>query len=128
MARSGRPRKEINKQQFESLCALQCTLPEIASFFSCSEDTIGRWCQREYGTTFAVAFNKYSAQGKISLRRNQMKLSERSATMAIWLGKQMLGQEDKMTITTVDDKALDELEQLVIFDEDNETEGNKDPD
>lgn len=128
MARTGRPRKEINKQQFEGLCALQCTEVEIASFFSCSVDTIGRWCEREYGMTFAETFNKYSAKGKISLRRSQMKLAERSATMAIWLGKQMLGQEDKMTITTVDDKALDELEQLVILDEDNETEGNKDPD
>ena len=43
---------------------------------------------------FAEAFKKHSAQGKISLRRNQLKLSEKSAAMAIWLGKQMLNQKD----------------------------------
>ena len=31
-----RPSKEINKEQFESLCNLQCTLDEIAGFFKCS--------------------------------------------------------------------------------------------
>ena len=29
---------------------------------------------------------------KIRLRRNQLMLSEKSAAMAIWLGKQILGQ------------------------------------
>ncbi len=32
---------------------------------------------------------------KIKLRRNQLALSERSAAMAIFLGKQYLGQKDK---------------------------------
>ena len=31
---------------------------------------------------------------KIKLRRNQLKLSEKSASMAIWLGKQMLDQKE----------------------------------
>lgn len=28
-----RPRKEIDQNQFENLCGLQCTLEEICSFF-----------------------------------------------------------------------------------------------
>lgn len=45
---------------------------------------------------------------KIKLRRNQLKLSEKSAAMAIWLGKQYLGQcemieyEDKEAIERLD--------------------------
>ena len=130
MAKIGRPRKEIDKVQFENLCGLQCTEVEIASFFSCSVDTVERWCKREYDKSFAEVFKKYAAIGKISLRRNQMKLSERSASMAIWLGKQMLGQEDKMTIQTIDESSLDELETLVLMNDDemDESGSNKDSD
>lgn len=90
----GRPLKEIDKQQFEKLCGLQCTLVEIAGFFDCSEDTIERWCVRNYKMKFAEVYKTHSQQGKIALRRYQMKLAERSAAMAIFLGKQLLSQRD----------------------------------
>lgn len=90
----GRPKKEIDKAQFEKLCAMMCTSEEIAGFFDCSVDTIERWCKREYKMPFAEVFKKYSAHGKISLRRNQFRLSEKYPAMAIWLGKQYLGQRD----------------------------------
>lgn len=91
----GRPRIEINKEQFENLCGLQCTLVEIAFFFRCSEDTIERWCKRTYGINFAEIYKKNASRGLISLRRAQFRLAEKSATMAIWLGKQYLGQKDR---------------------------------
>lgn len=90
----GRPLKEIDKQQFEKLCGLQCTLVEIAGFFDCSEDTIERWCVRNYKMKFAEVYKTHSQQGKIALRRYQMKLAEKSAAMAIFLGKQYLDQRD----------------------------------
>lgn len=94
MARTGRPKVNIDKEQFEKLCGLQCTEEEIADFFKCSIDTVLRWCKDTYNMTFADAYKKHSSAGKISLRRNQFALSKKSATMAIWLGKQMLGQKD----------------------------------
>lgn len=94
MARTGRPTIKIDKDNFEKLCGLQCTLVEIAGFFNCSEDTIQRWCRRTYKMTFAETYKTHSQQGKIALRRYQMKLAERSAAMAIFLGKQLLGQRD----------------------------------
>ena len=99
---AGRPRKEIDHEQFEKLCGLQCTLDEIAGWFNCSPDTIERWCKRQYMTTFAEAFKKFSASGKISLRRFQFKLAERSAAMAIFLGKQYLGQRDVVDVEQTD--------------------------
>lgn len=90
----GRPPLELNKEQFEKLCGLQCTIAEIAGFFYCDDDTVQAWCKRTYGEHFSVIFKKYSERGKISLRRSQFKLAEKSAAMAIWLGKQMLGQRD----------------------------------
>lgn len=91
---NGRPRIEVDKKQFETACAIQCTEVEIAALFDCSVATIERWCEREYGTTFEDIYKQKCNKGKISLRRNQFKLSETNATMAIWLGKQWLGQRD----------------------------------
>lgn len=90
----GRPRIQLDKEEFESLCELQCTREEIAGFFKCSEDTVERWCVREYSENFAAVFAKKRVGGKISLRRTQFRLAEKSAAMAIWLGKQYLGQHD----------------------------------
>lgn len=90
----GRPRKEISKESFEQLCKLQCTEKEICGFFGICEDTLNSWCKRTYKLTFSETYKIYSVDGKISLRRYQMKLAEKSAAMAIFLGKNMLGQSD----------------------------------
>ena len=66
---TGRPKKEIDKKIFENLCGLQCTL-------------------------FAEVYKKHSAKGKTSLRRIQFKLAEKSAAMAIFLGRNYLGQKN----------------------------------
>lgn len=95
-----RPTIEIKEEHFENLCNLQCTLDEIAGFFKCSSDTIERWCKRTYGDGFADVYKKYSQNGKISLRRYQYKLAEKHPAMAIFLGKQWLGQTDKVEQTT----------------------------
>lgn len=92
----GRPAILIDKNQFESLCNLQCTLEEIAGFFKCCDDTINNWCKSTYGDNFSVVFKRYSQNGKISLRRHQFRLAEKNPSMAIFLGKQWLGQSDKM--------------------------------
>jgi len=107
-----RPRIEIDASQFEKLCSIQCTLNEIAGFFNCSSDTIERWCKREYKESFADTYKKYSAGGKISLRRYQFKMAEHNAAMAIWLGKQYLGQTEKqeVMIATQDDETVSEME------------------
>ena len=113
-----RPRIEIDEKNFKQLCALQCTLSEIASFFDCNESTIERWCKRELKMDFADAFKKYSAGGKMSLRRWQFKMAEHNCAMAIFLGKNWLGQSDKIeqTITEVED--LTSLAEMLKDDKD----------
>lgn len=107
-----RPRIEIDEDNFKKLCGLQCTLDEISSFFDCSPDTIERWCKRELKTLFAEAFKKFSASGKISLRRWQFRMAETNCTMAIWLGKQYLGQTDKQEVAVAvnNDDTIKEME------------------
>ena len=109
---TGRPRKEIDNKIFENLCGLQCTLEEIAGVFDCSVDTIERWCKREYGETFAETYKKHSAKGKMSLRRTQFKLAEKSAAMAIFLGKNYLGQKDNIIET--DEQTLQAVGEALV--------------
>jgi len=107
---TGRPRKEIDQKQFESLCGLQCTLLEICGFFDITDKTLDSWCKRTYGNkSFSEVFRQKRGTGKISLRRTQFRLAENSAAMAIFLGKQYLGQRDVVDIV--------EKEKVIIVDD-----------
>lgn len=107
-----RPKIEIDKEQFKKLCAIQCTLGEIASWFKCSEDTIERWCKREFGEGFAESYKMFSADGKISLRRTQFKMAEHNVSMAMFLGKVYLGQRESadVTVSLSDDDTIKAME------------------
>lgn len=119
-----RPRKEISQQEFEKLCKLQCTQQEIADWFDCSPDTIERWCQREYNKRFAEVFAQNRGKGKISLRRMQWLLAEKSPAMAIFLGKNMLGQTDKTEQIVNGGEALTNINVRFIKDK-SEAAGNE---
>ncbi len=86
--------EKIDQRQFETLCGMQCTEDEICAVFSVSEDTLLRWCKRIYKKNFADVFKEKRAYGTASLRRSQWRMAETNASMAIWLGKQYLGQRD----------------------------------
>lgn len=109
---SGRPRKEIDQNQFENLCGLQCTLEEICGWFDITDKTLDSWCKRTYGKSFSEVFREKRGLGKISLRRSQWRLAEKNANMAIWLGKQYLGQRDQvdanLAVDVVKEDALSE--------------------
>ena len=99
---AGRPRIEFDKKEFENLVGLGCTQEEICWWFRndkgkpANVDTLSRWCKRTYGLNFQEYYKKNGGVNlKIQLRRNQLKLSEKNAAMAIWLGKQYLDQRDR---------------------------------
>ena len=60
-----------------------------------TDKTLDSWCKRTYGVGFSEIFKQKRGVGKISLRRMQWRLAETSATMAIFLGKQYLGQKNE---------------------------------
>lgn len=86
---AGRPKKEIDYTVVEKLANIQCTQEEIASFLNLSVRTLQR------DEEFCRLYKKGQDNGKMSLRRMQFKLADKNPTMAIWLGKQYLGQRDK---------------------------------
>lgn len=117
---AGRPKKEIAQDQFEKLCGLQCTLEEICGWFDVTDKTLDRWCKETYGESFSEVFAKKREAGKISLRRSQWRLAEKSAAMAIFLGKNYLGQSDHVVIE--DRSALDKLDEILKGTQENAVE------
>lgn len=115
-------KKTIDIKQFESLCGLQCTQAEICAFFNIDHKTLDRIIQEHYNKSFSQVFAEKREFGKISLRRNQFKLSETNPALAIWLGKQMLKQSDpdkKVSINngvnipdSIDDLSDDQINEL----------------
>lgn len=69
----GRPRKEIDQKQFESLCALQCTKVEICAFL---RSRIKRWTPGAGAHTESV-FPRFS---KKKVQRENIPAPEPMAT------------------------------------------------
>ena len=118
MAKTGRPKKEFDIKAFQDLVGLGCSQEEICWYFRdetgkpANIDTLTRWCKRTFDMTFQEYFakNGYMAL-KIKLRRNQFKLSEKNAAMAIFLGKNYLGQRDYYE--TDNQEAIDKLDKIL---------------
>ena len=113
---AGRPPKHFDIKTFQDLVGLGCSQEEICWFFRdekgrpANVDTLSRWCKRTFGMNFQEYFRQNSFMAyKIKLRKNQFKLSEKSAAMAIFLGKNYLGQSDTLKDDSDDDGKLAEF-------------------
>jgi hypothetical protein len=126
-----RPRKEIDKKDFESLLAIQCTQEEIKAFIEAktgetmSIDTIERWCKRTYKKSFAEISAEKKAVGKISLRRAGFELAKKNPAVHIFYCKNYLGMTDKQEVVqetklAVTDNFLDALSESASEDWEND--------
>ena len=97
MARTGRPKIQIDWDSFDKLCAMMATKAEIANFLEINEDTVNNACKREKKMTFSAYYEQKASGGRISIRRKQYELAmSGNVVMLIWLGKQLLDQSDKL--------------------------------
>jgi len=87
-------RATIDLAEMDKLCALHPSDAELASWFGVSTKTIER---RKSEPAFAEVLERGRAKGKLNLRRIQYKMAESNAVMAIFLGKNLLGQSDQIT-------------------------------
>lgn len=110
--------KDIDFRDFEKCCQMQCTQEEIAGWFEIDEETLVRRVTEHYNKSFSEVYKKYSAGGKCSLRRRQFRRAQNGdRVMMIWLGKQYLGQsekvEQKVTEINLSDVPDYEIEALI---------------
>lgn len=98
MGKRGPKLIDINWEQFDKLCYMQCTSHEIAAWFNCSVDTLENRLRTEKGKKFSDYYKEKKEIGRISLRRAQYQAATEKGniTMMIWLGKQYLGQTEKI--------------------------------
>lgn len=96
-AGAGRKAAAIDLGELEKLCSMQCSDEEIAAWFGVSVRTIQN---RRQQPRFAKVMQRGRARACINVRRAQARLLEAgNAAMAVWLGKNLLGQRDNMQIT-----------------------------
>ena len=89
----------IDLKELEILCSLHSSDEEIAGWLGISVRTVQN---RRRQKKFAEVMRRGKARGCVNVRRAQMKLLDAgNPTMAIWLGKILLGQKDTMQITGV---------------------------
>lgn len=97
----------VDPHQVHQLGMLQCTQKEAAAFFNISLNAFRRLMARE--PKVRQAWERGLDNGRISLRRKQMRLANTHPAMAIFLGKQYLSQRDVQTneLTGKDGKPME---------------------
>jgi len=100
--KAGRPRIEFDLEIVEGLGRIGATAAEMANVLPASQSTIEhRLAARE--SDFSKSYRKGQGLLKASIRRKQIAVGlAGNVTMLIWLGKQHLGQQDRLQQETVD--------------------------
>lgn len=91
---TGRKPRDIDFDIFEELCFIQCTDQEISTVFRMDKRAISIKVEEYYGFEYSYIRKVFAEGGKASLRRAQFRLAQKNPALAIWLGKQYLGQKD----------------------------------
>ena len=92
-----RPKKyNIDTDEVFKLASYGCSNVEIADFYGCDESLIRK--------SYSENLTKGRANVKIRLRKLQWQSAENgNVTMQIFLGKNILGQQDKIEQTELDE-------------------------
>ncbi|MHC5308167.1 hypothetical protein [Bartonella sp. LJL80] len=91
--------KKIIKADAETLALLtelgeaQATRSDVAAVLKISGEALKDAFSRH--PVLKATYDEAKAAGRMALRRSQLKLAQTNASMAVWLGKQYLGQRDK---------------------------------
>lgn len=114
---AGRPLKVIDKEKFEELCELQCSMKEICQTLDVSDKTLSAWVKRTYGKKyFSEVFEQKRKRGFYRLRSAQYALAlSGNTTMQIWLGRNWLGQTDKIVTSDTEEDIQEKIEDTDSF-------------
>lgn len=93
------PKKKVDEELLKKLASIMCTMEEMSDILGVSVDTL----ERRYADLIKEARSK----GKMSLRRWQFQAAEKgNVACLIWLGKQHLGQSEKVELGSNEEKPL----------------------
>ena len=94
----GRPRKDVDWQLVYQLATYQCTRNEIYAALRVTQPFM-----IQYKEKFEEIYQRGLEDGKVRFRKAQTRMADKNPVMAIWCGKQYLGQSDNPQATqTID--------------------------
>lgn len=97
-------RREMTREMFEELAALQCELPEILGYVGTTEDRLARWCRRNYRLSLADTLFMLRQDGLVEIRRASFEQLKKSATL--------IQQQFNRFLTARGDSAQEEARRL----------------
>lgn len=115
-SKMGRPRRDLDTMEFTGWDILDAEIKwaseeYVAEKLGISVDTLARRIKERFGLTFAEYKKKKEESIKSNLRKKQYDVAmSGNVTMLIWLGKQLLGQSEK-----VEEKIEQEVKQEVTY-------------
>lgn len=102
MAKTGRPKAEIDWAEVDKYLKAQCDGVGIAAILGVYPDTLYNACERDHKTTFSAYSQLKKTEGKELLRQKQIEVAMGGdKTMLVWLGKQYLDQSDKVAANNI---------------------------
>lgn len=94
-----RKKMEIDWEVVDEMLTAQCSGAEVAYSigFKCS-DTLYKRVEQKFKVPFSVYMQQKRTSGQALLRSTQFKMAtkDKDRVMNVWLGKQYLGQKDKI--------------------------------
>lgn len=93
----------VNWETVKAAIRIHATETEVAMIAGLTDEkSLARLIKRDQNMTMAQFFKKERAYGNVSLRRAQWKkgVEEGDGMMLRWLGKNLLGQEEKVSISS----------------------------
>ncbi len=74
-------RRDLTKETFEDLAALQCEIPEILGYAGADLPALERWCRRVYRRPRPEILRAVRQDGLIAIRRASFEQLKKSATV-----------------------------------------------
>ena len=74
-------RRELTRELFEELAALQCAAEEILGYIGTTEKKLERWCRKTYHHPLNEMLSMIRQDGLIAIRRASFEQLKRSATI-----------------------------------------------
>ncbi len=93
----GAPEKEFNWKLLDSVLQFGARLIDCSDMLELSDDTIQRRIKKEHDCTFSEYRNRKMSKMRMKLLQKQYDVAMKgNVSMLIWLGKNHLGQSDKI--------------------------------
>ena len=74
-------RREMTREMFEELAALQCEVPEILGYVGTTAEKLEKWCRKTYRRPLPEILEAVRQDGLIQIRRASFEQLKKSATV-----------------------------------------------